>query len=60
MSATLPLPELTLAAPTKPLPGILDVPVEELRAWLAEHDQPPMRANQIRRQILAARRGWMC
>ena len=55
MSATLPLPELTLAAPTKPLPGILDVPVEELRAWLAEHDQPPMRANQIRRQILAAR-----
>jgi len=37
------------------LPGILDVPVEELRAWLAERRQPGMRVNQIRKQILANR-----
>lgn len=35
--------------------GILDVPAAELRAWLAEHKQPPMRVNQIRRQVLANR-----
>ena len=34
------------------LSGILDVPVEELRAWLAARNQPPMRVQQIRRQIL--------
>jgi 23S rRNA (adenine2503-C2)-methyltransferase len=39
-----PLPE--------PLPGILDVPAEALRAWLAKCNQPPMRINQIRRQVL--------
>ncbi len=39
----------------KPLPGILDMPTEALRAWLAERGQPPMRVNQIRRQILANR-----
>jgi 23S rRNA (adenine2503-C2)-methyltransferase len=48
MTAVLPLV-------TAPLPGILDVPLEELRAWLAERGQPPMRAGQIRRQILANR-----
>lgn len=37
------------------MPGILDVPAETLRAWLAERGQPPMRVNQIRRQLLAAR-----
>ena len=37
------------------LPGILDVPAEELRAWLAERRQPGMRVNQIRKQILANR-----
>src|SRR5262245_40578544 len=36
-------------------PGILDVPAAELRAWLAAHKQPPMRVNQIRRQVLANR-----
>src|SRR4051812_24948350 len=36
-------------------PGILDMPAEQLRAWLAERGQPPMRMNQIRRQILANR-----
>jgi 23S rRNA (adenine2503-C2)-methyltransferase len=35
------------------LPGILDVPREELRAWLAARQQPLMRIQQIRRQILA-------
>jgi 23S rRNA (adenine2503-C2)-methyltransferase len=41
--------------PTKPLPGILDVPTASLRAWLAERGQPPMRVSQIRRQVLANR-----
>jgi len=36
-------------------PGILDVPAETLRAWLAERGQPPMRASQIRKQVLANR-----
>ena len=36
-------------------PGILDVSRESLRAWLAEHGQPPMRANQIRLQVLVNR-----
>lgn len=36
-------------------PGILDVPATELRAWLAQRGQPPMRVNQIRRQVLANR-----
>lgn len=36
-------------------PGILDVPSAELRAWLVERGDPPMRVNQIRRQILANR-----
>jgi len=48
------LPLVTSHSPAT-LPGILDVPPEELRAWLAERGQPPMRANQIRRQILANR-----
>jgi 23S rRNA (adenine2503-C2)-methyltransferase len=51
MTAELPL----VPAATAIRPGILDVPADELRAWLAERGQPPMRANQIRRQILAGR-----
>ena len=35
--------------------AILDVPTEELKLWLEERRQPPMRVKQIRRQILAAR-----
>ena len=42
-------------APGSPKPGILDVPAEELRGWLADRRQPPMRVNQVRRQILAGR-----
>jgi 23S rRNA (adenine2503-C2)-methyltransferase len=51
------LPDSGAASPQpapKP-PGILDVPADTLRAWLAERRQPPMRVNQIRRQILANR-----
>jgi 23S rRNA (adenine2503-C2)-methyltransferase len=51
MLATLPL----ATTETATRPGILDVSRDELRAWLEERGQPPMRANQIRRQILAAR-----
>jgi 23S rRNA (adenine2503-C2)-methyltransferase len=47
---------------TSPLPltaeknrGFLAVPAEELLAWLRAHGQPPMRARQIRRWIVAAR-----
>src|SRR3954468_18467360 len=58
MSATLPVLNLADNPPpaaSPPRPGILDVPAETLRAWLAERGQPPMRVNQIRRQILAGR-----
>jgi 23S rRNA (adenine2503-C2)-methyltransferase len=49
------LPQLAERGTTGVLPGILDVPLEALRAWLAERQQPPMRVGQIRRQILANR-----
>ena len=57
MSAILPLIEQNSAGSRLPLarPGILDVPADTLRAWLAARGQPPMRVNQIRRQILAGR-----
>ncbi|MBN9121264.1 MAG: 23S rRNA (adenine(2503)-C(2))-methyltransferase RlmN [Planctomycetes bacterium] len=56
MSATLPLIDSTsAAAPARTKRGILDVPTAELRAWLAERGQAPMRVNQIRRQVLANR-----
>ena len=55
MSVTLPLLESEQKGSSKGLPGILDVPAEALRAWLAERGQPPMRAQQIRRQLLANR-----
>jgi 23S rRNA (adenine2503-C2)-methyltransferase len=57
MSATLPLIDATPdgASPPRVKRGILDVPADELRAWLAERGQPPMRVSQIRRQVLANR-----
>ncbi len=58
MSATLPILDSDAkptASGTPPKPGILDVPADTLRAWLAERGQPPMRVGQIRRQILAGR-----
>ena len=51
MIAALPLAVDSLAV----LPGILDLPLDRFRAWLGERGQPPMRVNQIRRQILANR-----
>jgi 23S rRNA (adenine2503-C2)-methyltransferase len=44
-----PLP-LTLAKPR----GLLAVPADDLLAWLKARHQPPMRARQIRRWIVAA------
>ncbi|MBA4064179.1 MAG: 23S rRNA (adenine(2503)-C(2))-methyltransferase RlmN [Isosphaera sp.] len=59
MSTTLPLLDPGRDAPgaghPTTRPGILDVPPDVLRAWLAGRGQPPMRANQVRRQILANR-----
>ncbi|MGL6094170.1 MAG: 23S rRNA (adenine(2503)-C(2))-methyltransferase RlmN [Fimbriiglobus sp.] len=57
MLAPLPLPTtVTTADPTgSPLPAILDVPPDDLRAWLADRGQPPMRSRQIRRWLLEAR-----
>jgi 23S rRNA (adenine2503-C2)-methyltransferase len=51
MSAPLPL---AADPPTRP-PGLLDLPADDFRTWLAERNQPPMRAAQIRRQIFANR-----
>src|SRR5579883_1836723 len=57
MSATLPLlvESPSDAGSRRTKPGILDVSAAELRPWLAERGQPPMRVNQIRRQVLANR-----
>jgi 23S rRNA (adenine2503-C2)-methyltransferase len=49
----LPLP-LVSADPTWK-PAILNQSPEQLREWLAERGEPPMRAKQIRRWILQAR-----
>ena len=48
---------LPLASPVPPVARrpLLDVPTDELKAWLAERNQPPMRAKQIRRWVLQAR-----
>jgi 23S rRNA (adenine2503-C2)-methyltransferase len=55
----------SLSLPTIPAPsaeadrtvrrGLLDVPQAELTTWLAAHNQPPMRAKQIRRWVLQSR-----
>lgn len=59
MPATLPVIDggtPAAPAPGSPAkPGILDVPTDELRAWLTDRKQPPMRVGQIRKQILANR-----
>ncbi len=48
----IPLPTAD-APPT--LPALLELSADDLKAWLAERNQPPMRAKQIRRWVLAAR-----
>jgi 23S rRNA (adenine2503-C2)-methyltransferase len=35
--------------------GLLDVSSDELTAWIAAHQEPPMRARQLHRWIVAAR-----
>ncbi len=39
----------------QPMRAFLDVPDDELKSWLAQQGQPPMRARQIRRWLLQAR-----
>ena len=60
MSAPLPVLNSAPAPPAAGTPGplrtgILDVPPDRLRAWLADRRQPPMRVAQVRRQVLARR-----
>ena len=38
-----------------PLPGVLDTPKGQLRDWLAQRGQPPMRIKQIHRWLLEGR-----
>jgi 23S rRNA (adenine2503-C2)-methyltransferase len=45
---------LTIISPAK-LPGLLDASEDDLRAWLAERDQPAMRVKQLRSWLLAKR-----
>ena len=53
MTDTVSLPVAPSAPPAaRPL---LDVPADELRAWLAERGQPPMRVGQVRRWLLERR-----
>ena len=55
---TLGEPSTPPAAPTRDgKPAILDQSLDALKAWLAGRGQPPMRAKQIRRWVLAARAG---
>jgi 23S rRNA (adenine2503-C2)-methyltransferase len=53
MSATLPLAAVPLNTDRKP--ALLDLSPDELRRWLAERGQPPLRAKQVRRWVLAGR-----
>src|SRR5579859_2547981 len=46
---------LPLVSAAPPLPAILDQSPDDFRAWLAERSQPPLRARQIRRWIIAGR-----
>src|SRR5262245_31548784 len=47
------LPTLPLSPPAAR--AWLDTPADELRAWLAERGQPPMRLRQIHRWLFAGR-----
>ena len=50
------LPQIEEQKPTLPVkPALLDQTVEELRAWCAAHDQPPMRVRQVLRWVYEAR-----
>ena len=47
------LPRLNPPSPARR--GLLEVPREELLPWLQAHGQPPLRARQLRRWIVAGR-----
>ncbi len=47
--------ELPLRSRQTVLPNFLDMAAPELRQWLAERSQPPLRARQVRRWIVAGR-----
>ena len=51
MAATLSLPTTA----STPLPALLDQSADDLKRWLAERGEPPMRAGQIRRWVLQGR-----
>ena len=55
MSAPLPLPVAEAPSPAVRRRPLLDVSPGELRTWLADRGQPPMRVNQIRRWVLERR-----
>jgi 23S rRNA (adenine2503-C2)-methyltransferase len=46
--------ELSLTAPAPPR-GLLEVPGDELLAWLRDRGEPPLRARQLRRWLVATR-----
>ena len=48
------LPIIQPAGATNSLPGLLEISEDELRAWLAERGEKPMRARQLRRWLLEA------
>ncbi|MFO0849027.1 MAG: 23S rRNA (adenine(2503)-C(2))-methyltransferase RlmN [Gemmataceae bacterium] len=54
MSVPLPLADPTATPPAVRRP-LLDVGPDELRQWLADRGQPPMRVQQIRRWVLERR-----
>jgi 23S rRNA (adenine2503-C2)-methyltransferase len=51
----MPTIELNQPAALKQQRGLLDVSSEELTAWLADRQQPPLRARQLRRWLVAGR-----
>src|SRR4029077_13306526 len=47
--------ELNQPADAKKRRGLLEVSSEELTAWLAAHQEPSLRARQLRRWLVAGR-----
>ena len=43
---------LSITTSAEPLPGLLELSEDELRAWLAERGEKPLRARQLRRWLL--------
>jgi 23S rRNA (adenine2503-C2)-methyltransferase len=47
--------QFTTPAGTTPMRGLLELSTDELLAWLREHGQPPLRARQLSRWVVAGR-----